>query len=226
MKITEALLSRKHSKLTWKRLFKKFNFFQAYNHFVQIQILSKDDIEGVNFSEKWTGYIESKIRKLLGCFEKFNELKGNIMEFRPWPKAYRLENTEYANSEAYYFGIRIKKNPAAFSNENNGIQRVDFKDTIKIFYQKLKEWLIYDETLMKWVKEKTVDIRITYHSRETLPDEVRPRVEAVFKYDGNTILGKRKTRENDDGLDGIENELNPANAHEIVTRDDATSEIV
>ena len=29
--------------LSWKRLFKKFPFFKAFNHFIEIQILSKHE---------------------------------------------------------------------------------------------------------------------------------------------------------------------------------------
>jgi poly(A) polymerase len=37
LKITEALIKKEGAPdLTWKRLFKKFNFFKAYNHFIQI----------------------------------------------------------------------------------------------------------------------------------------------------------------------------------------------
>ena len=67
VKITEALLKRDENgnkvfpELTWKRLFKKFNFFKAFNHFIQIQILSNSEEN----HKKWTGFIESKIRKLL-----------------------------------------------------------------------------------------------------------------------------------------------------------------
>jgi poly(A) polymerase Pap1 len=40
---------------------KKFNFFRAYSHFIQIEVVSKTE----DNQKKWTGFIESKIRKLL-----------------------------------------------------------------------------------------------------------------------------------------------------------------
>ncbi len=42
LKITEAILAKDangfklYPDLTWKRLFKRFNFFSAYQHFMQI----------------------------------------------------------------------------------------------------------------------------------------------------------------------------------------------
>jgi poly(A) polymerase Pap1 len=44
--------------LTWKRLFKKFNFFGAYPHFVMITILAVDE----ELQNRWLGFAESKIR--------------------------------------------------------------------------------------------------------------------------------------------------------------------
>lgn len=62
MKITEHIMKRNpNTKITWKRLFKKFPFFSAYNHFIQIQILSLNQ----EIHEKWKGYVESKVRRLL-----------------------------------------------------------------------------------------------------------------------------------------------------------------
>ena len=94
------------------RLFKKLPFFKAYQHFIEIQVLSKDASPPTNieYKEKWTGFVESKLRKFLGTLEKFNELKGGCMEFRPWPKTYTIEDANYPNSEAHYIGIRMKKN--------------------------------------------------------------------------------------------------------------------
>ena len=41
MKITEHIMKKNPNvKISWKRLFKKFPFFSAYSHFIQIQILS------------------------------------------------------------------------------------------------------------------------------------------------------------------------------------------
>ena len=68
LKICEAVLKRDEStgarfypELSWKRLFKKFNFFGAYTHFIQLSVLSADS----DTHNKWLGFSESKIRHLL-----------------------------------------------------------------------------------------------------------------------------------------------------------------
>ena len=154
--VTEALLKRDdkggkvNTQLCWKRLFKKFNFFKAYSHFVQISIFSQSE----EHHKKWTGFIESKIRKLLNQFEKLNEIKGNCLEFRPWPKPYKFENEVYPFNETLFFGIRVKK------NESLTQQKIDLTDTVKIFYKKLKDWVGADAKLTEIVEKKLVDIKV------------------------------------------------------------------
>ena len=49
-KITNELVKNKGtSPITWQRLFKKFPFFRAYEHFVEIQVQSKNEDD----NKKW-----------------------------------------------------------------------------------------------------------------------------------------------------------------------------
>ena len=102
MKITEHIMKKNPNvKISWKRLFKKFPFFSAYSHFIQIQILSLNQ----DIHEKWKGYVESKIRGLLLNLEKFNNAL-DCLEFRPWPRGYVLElgkDSSFQVNHAYYF---------------------------------------------------------------------------------------------------------------------------
>ena len=42
--ITEELIANKgNSQITWKRLFKAFPFFKAYEHFIEVWVLAKKD---------------------------------------------------------------------------------------------------------------------------------------------------------------------------------------
>lgn len=65
LQITEALLKRDekgnkvYPSLSWKRVFKKFNFFGAFPHFVMITVLAKSD----ELQNRWLGFAESKIRQ-------------------------------------------------------------------------------------------------------------------------------------------------------------------
>ena len=53
--ITNELTKNKGtSQITWKRLFKQFPFFRAYEHFIEIQVLSKSEEE----HKMWYGFCE------------------------------------------------------------------------------------------------------------------------------------------------------------------------
>lgn len=57
MEITKFIMKNKQqsNQVSWKRLFKKFPFFKAYHHFIQIQILSKNE----DIHHKWKGFVEA-----------------------------------------------------------------------------------------------------------------------------------------------------------------------
>ena len=52
--------------------------------------------------------------------------------------------------------------------------KIDLTDTVKIFYNKLADWIDKDEVLSNLIKEKEVDIKVKYFRRDQLPPEVRP----------------------------------------------------
>ena len=79
--------------------------------------------------EKWSGFIESRVRKLLQKLENLNSHKGNCLEFRPWPRAYRLHHPTFQCKDAYYFGVRVKR------NEAGSLMRIDLTESVKIFYK-------------------------------------------------------------------------------------------
>jgi len=99
LQITEALLKRDekgnkvHPTLSWRRLFKKFNFFGAYPHFVMITVLAKTD----DLQNRWLGFAESKIRHFIQKKLEFlsKEYDGSFLEleFRPWSKTYKIAST-------------------------------------------------------------------------------------------------------------------------------------
>jgi poly(A) polymerase Pap1 len=57
--ITSAIL--RGESVPWNRLFKKFCFFRAFEHFIQVSIISKTSED----HEKWAGFAKSKIKKLV-----------------------------------------------------------------------------------------------------------------------------------------------------------------
>ncbi len=60
--------------------------------------------------------MESKVRLFLRNLENVNTKHFKCLEFRPWPKGYRLKQAEgsiFQMNDTYYFGIRIKQDPNA-----------------------------------------------------------------------------------------------------------------
>ena len=82
--ITRAIL--KGEKVPWNRLFKKFCFFRAFQHFIQVSILSA----GLEEHDKWLGFAESKIKKIVEFLSNKGQL--DFLELRTFPNAYATES--------------------------------------------------------------------------------------------------------------------------------------
>lgn len=64
---------------TYSDLFKPFNFFKRYKHFVQISILATNQ----NDHLVWKGHVESRLRKLTKNFE--STVNSKLIEVHPYP---------------------------------------------------------------------------------------------------------------------------------------------
>ena len=103
--ITNELIKNKGtSSITWKRLFKKFPFFRAYEHFIEIQVQSRNEDD----HKAMVGFCETKVKHMLKKLEMLDLKIGGILEFRPNPKGYRLRNDDFPYTDAYYIGMRIR----------------------------------------------------------------------------------------------------------------------
>ena len=77
------------------------------------------------------------------------------MEFRPWPKAYQLEDKidqGFEKDDTYYFGIRLKRftengddkedpEEQAAQEENPDFQQIDLTDIREKFFEKIKQFI-------------------------------------------------------------------------------------
>lgn len=154
------------TRISWNRLFKKFPFFKAYEHFMEVQVLARNDDD----HKKWQGFAEAMcLKRLVKCLEILDSKIGECLEFRPWPRPYKLHNEEYPYNDVYYIGIRIK----------GGIipkkTTIDFSDTRKKFYEQFLNQLDKDYTVQDLLKQRAIDLRVDYKTRDQLPDEVRPK---------------------------------------------------
>ena len=76
--------------LSWTRLFKRFNFFGYFKHFVRIDIVA-NSVQGNNENAlEWLGYVESKLFILLNLLAQ----DTHIREIRAFPNS--IKNSELA----------------------------------------------------------------------------------------------------------------------------------
>jgi len=96
-------------------------------------------------------------------------LIGDCLEFRPYPKTFKLNNEQFPFNDAYYIGIRIRGGVIPKKNI------VDMTATRKLFFDKFREQLEVNPGVKQLLENKAIDMRIEYKSRTQLPDEVRPK---------------------------------------------------
>ena len=110
----------------WSVLFEKLKFFENFNHFIKIDILSRDE----ESHRKWLGYVESQFRRL---FQLFNDVK-DIQELRLFPRAFQRHETkiqrdqviaDFKCADTYFIGIRL-----IMSQSDEGYQSFNLKEVI------------------------------------------------------------------------------------------------
>jgi len=84
----------------WTALFKKARFFNQYNHFLKVDVLSAHGADHPN----WLGLVESKLRKLVTLLEDLPELE----EVRVLPHVFEGEEPEFAKCNTFYVGLRAE----------------------------------------------------------------------------------------------------------------------
>jgi len=95
---------------SWRRLFKKLDFLKAYRYYIKIDVLTS------NYDhQRFFGYIESKLKKLIAEFEKYETSCSAFRDFRypeislhPWMHSYQLSDPKYTICESFFFGIDMK----------------------------------------------------------------------------------------------------------------------
>ena len=157
--------------LSWKRLFKKFNFFGAYKHFIMITVLGADG----ELHNRWLGYAESKIRRFI--YKNLESLTKEsdpfFLEFRPWSKTYKIESTltctnglQYQETDSYFVGIRVKR------NDKRQQVSIDLSQAIKDYYEFFMREVSDKTTYYEDITTKRVDFQIKYLKRDDLPIEI------------------------------------------------------
>lgn len=119
-------------------MFKKIRFFQHFNHFIKIDIISHD----VEAHRKWLGYVESTLRRLLIAL---NDNK-DIQELRVYPGSFQRDETQMEQDKAienfsycdtYFIGIKF-----IISQSDEGSNTFDLREPITHFCRLLEVWRV------------------------------------------------------------------------------------
>lgn len=99
---------------TREDLFLPYPFFHDFDHFLEVEILSKD----LDSFYRWKGLIQARLRYLLSSFEQDIEPRANI-SFRLWPQEFNVHLTnqpEYKYACFYYIGMKCNAYSAEIVN--------------------------------------------------------------------------------------------------------------
>ena len=119
--------------------------------------------------------MESKVRIFLRNLENVNTKQYKCLEFRPWPKGYKLKQEQgsiYQVNDTYYFGIRIKQDPSS-EDIREKFPQIDLTNERKKFFTKvltLIENNDKNQTYMEYLNQEKINIDIKYMNRDMLPE--------------------------------------------------------
>jgi poly(A) polymerase len=145
------------TKTKWKSFFKKYNFFDAYEHYIEINIVGSQDHEYI----RWLGYIESKIRILCELIEDL--FKTYDIKIHPWPDTYERSSASFlpfTKASSFYIGLQLNQDV---------MESIDLNGPIIQFIKYIDE---------DWRKEnptrdaKLFNLAVNYLTREEIPLEV------------------------------------------------------
>jgi len=95
----------------WTRLFKKLDFLKAYRFYLKIDVLTKDYDQ-----KRFLGFVESKLKKLIQEFERYEQSQAYYEDPRvpevalhPFMNTYQLTDPNYTDCETFFFGVELKK---------------------------------------------------------------------------------------------------------------------
>jgi len=137
-KVVQGILERNSSghyitptdpaaKAQWLELFKKYNFFDSYEHFIEINILGRANSDYL----RWLGFVEAKVRILVERLEEL--LKFYDLKLHPWPNNYDRDRhtfPDYPHATTVYIGLNLHQENDEIVDLNIPVIRfVDMLDT-------------------------------------------------------------------------------------------------
>jgi poly(A) polymerase Pap1 len=194
------------AKAEWMSLFTKYNFFDSYEHFIEINILGGKEADYL----RWQGFVEAKIRLLCERFEDL--LKFYDLKIHPWPNTYdRGQSTfkKFPYATTVYIGLQL--NQTSDDTIDLNIPVIRFIEFLEIEWSRdnpgKRDPMVYN-------------VSIFYKTRAEIPQEVlRAELELPDPSPLEEGLSKSKISE---GHDLKENHLS---AHKSAMKDDFNQDV-
>lgn len=148
---TKKIKINENSEYTWKGLFQEINIFNEYKYFLQIDILANKK----DAFKSWQGLVDSQLRKLIGAFIEFPQIK-----LRPFSIGYDIKDEDFPFSKTYFYGVKFI-DPEKL--EHKPSMNINLREPIKVFVQDLEK---------KRKNDKDKNIRFSFKTSKELPIEI------------------------------------------------------
>lgn len=144
--------NREDSEYSWLGLFKEIDLFNEFSYFFQIDILAtnKDDFKS------WFGYVESRLRYLIGSFIEFPQLK-----LRPFSMTYEIKDLSFSCRKSFFFGLKFN-DPEKMNPKPNKV--INLREPVKKFINEINK--------KRDSKINDTNIRFSIVSSKELPIEI------------------------------------------------------
>ena len=150
----------REKKNSWDDFFIKFDFFQEYEHFIEIDILGKKNEDEFRI---WQGFVESKIRKIGIFFERPNYYEqyylGEYFDFHLFPNGFNKKDFQFDFCRSFFYGIKLKQ-------EIENDLEFDFMGPVTNFLRSLNDDKVFQRN------PKFHNLRIYYLKKNELSIEV------------------------------------------------------
>ncbi|XP_024034459.1 nuclear poly(A) polymerase 4 isoform X1 [Citrus clementina] len=139
-------------KAEWSALFEHYPFFEAYENYLQVDIVAADADDLLT----WKGWVESRFRQLT---LKIEQDTNGLLQCHPYPNKY-IDPSKPCPNSAFFWGLSRKE--VGTSKE---CQQFDFQGTVKNFRRGIDNYR---------VRREGRDIYFSYVCRRHLPSFVFP----------------------------------------------------
>ena len=145
---------------TWDKLFDKADFFSLHKNYLQIKVLASGSEE----LKKWSGFVFSRLRKLI---EQIEESTGGTLHIHPCTEEFQDPSLDAETHYLYYMGL--KKAPRELVRNRLAGKSFDLNAAVDIFRRILYNFREHTPTMdciVLHVKQKDLPSFLTEPKKE------------------------------------------------------------